>query len=467
MEHKIDGLGNISEEFSRVKLGDRRLDRRLKKIVDAVGSQPGEGFPDILGSRGELEAMYRFVSNDRVNIGKLLQPHFESTAKRLVESGEGIIIHDTSTFCFSGGSRREGLCRITNDKQGFFGHFALAVSGGEVSHPLGVIGLKTFIRTGDKGRRVSQQIVNDPNRESLRWLQLVKESEERIGGQVRPIHVMDRQADFYELLGLLDKNQYRFVIRMSHDRKLAGTEEFRKIYQKLEATEYVCEREVPLSKRKKSKALGNLRANPPRNYRLAQLAFSATAVEVLGPTYLHGTYGKSLKLNVVHVRELNVPADCEPVDWKIISQEPIKTSDQILQIVDTYRKRWVIEEYFKALKTGCAYESRQLESDGTLLNALGIFIPIAWRVLLLRSVARDCPDSPAIAALDETKIQVLKACSKIPVPESLTAKDALLAVAAMGGHIKNNGSPGWQVLWRGYKKLLLLEQGWLAARSNM
>jgi hypothetical protein len=47
--------------------------------------------------------------------------------------------------------------------------------------------------------------------------------------------------------------------------------------------------------------------------------------------------------------------------------------------VDCYRGRWTIEEYFKALKTGCQYERRQLETAHSLLNALAILAPVAWR----------------------------------------------------------------------------------------
>ncbi len=59
-------------------------------------------------------------------------------------------------------------------------------------------------------------------------------------------------------------------------------------------------------------------------------------------------------------------------------------------------------------------------------------------------------------------LEVLRAVSKKPLPRSATARDALLAVAALGGHIKNNGDPGWLVLGRGLHDLLLLKMGWRA-----
>jgi hypothetical protein len=155
----------------------------------------------------------------------------------------------------------------------------------------------------------------------------------------------------------------------------------------------------------------------------------------------------------------------EPIDWTLLTQEPIDTAEQILKIVDYYRGRWMIEEYFKALKTGCSFEKRQLESLATLLNALAIFVPVAWRLLLLRGMARSHPTVPATIVLTEPQIAVLHAVTKKPLPHDLNVEQALLAIAALGGHIKNNGQPGWQLLGRGFRKLLNLEEGWTAAKN--
>lgn len=51
------------------------------------------------------------------------------------------------------------------------------------------------------------------------------------------------------------------------------------------------------------------------------------------------------------------------------------------------------------------------------------------------------------------------------LPPGATTAHALLAVAALGGHIKNNGWPGWEVIGRGYEDLLMFEAGWCAARG--
>jgi hypothetical protein len=105
------------------------------------------------------------------------------------------------------------------------------------------------------------------------------------------------------------------------------------------------------------------------------------------------------------------------------------------------------------------YEKRQLESKHTLLNALAIFAPIAWQLLALRQLSRNRAELPADSILSPLKLTLLQRHPDVRLRPDATIRDAMLAIAALGGHIRNNGEPGWQVLGRGYEDLLLLERG--------
>ena len=193
--------------------------------------------------------------------------------------------------------------------------------------------------------------------------------ERLLEGQTSVIHVMDSEADdFTGMARMVDKCR-RFVIRLCYDRVLeSGAEgEARKIKEAIEAEPIVCRRTVKLSRRGRPPGGGRSRTCERRE-REATLAISAGKVVVRRPTNLEKDLPETLELNVVHVWELNPPADVEPVEWHLLTTEPIDTEEEILQVVDYYRCRWLIEEYFKALKTGCAYEKRQLESYETLLT---------------------------------------------------------------------------------------------------
>jgi hypothetical protein len=165
------------------------------------------------------------------------------------------------------------------------------------------------------------------------------------------------------------------------------------------------------------------------------------------------------------VRERNCPKGQEPIAWYLVTNESIDTAEQVAAIVDAYRARWVIEELFKALKTGCQVEKRPLESYEALRIALALFLPIAVRLLSVRDAARTEPDAPCVD-LPPRQLQVLRACGRKALSTTPSNHEVYMALAALGGHLRSNGPPGWIVLGRAYEKLLVLEQGWLAARSG-
>ena len=100
-------------------------------------------------------------------------------------------------------------------------------------------------------------------------------------------------------------------------------------------------------------------------------------------------------------------------------------------------------------------------------NALAVFIPMAWQILLIRYVAKEHRTEPATRIFTEVQLKILHKFAHRPPPKNkATIYDAMMAVASLGGHIKNNGMPGWMVLGRGYEKLLSYQQVWKTATSN-
>ncbi len=150
---------SLSRELANARFGDKRLDARLTKLVDCAARRPGKSFPGISNSVAELEATYRFLSNPKVTPDRILSGHIKATVSRASESDRPVIAHDTTDFIFGGQERREGLGWVTNDNQGFRGHFALALSRTAFVHPLGVLGFETLFRTG-KARSTSKDKVN-------------------------------------------------------------------------------------------------------------------------------------------------------------------------------------------------------------------------------------------------------------------------------------------------------------------
>jgi hypothetical protein len=200
--------------------------------------------------------------------------------------------------------------------------------------------------------------------------------------------------------------------------------------------------------------------------RIARLGFAATRIVIPRPQYLFDPLAKQIDLSLVHVYEIDPPKQEPAVEWFLYTSEPVETPEQIGAAVDAYRARWTIEEFNAALKTGCAYEAREFESCHALLNILALSLPIACEVMWLRSRARSSPDAPATEVLTSLQLNVLRHFSSYKLGPSPTVADALLAVAALGGHLRRNGPPGWKVLLAGMTDLLAYTAGWLAALES-
>lgn len=448
-------MSTVVSEFEGVDLGDRRLAARLKRIAAALEPDPSRSFPEAMGSVAGREAFYRFVNNDRVDLPALLEGHVAQTVERAAAVGGMLVVAvDKTTFTFEGDSEREGLSRLQKSDQGFEAFFALATTPDRA--PLGVLEVQPL---EDRGRS-----------EASAWCHAIEAADAHVGS-LRPVFVVDREADAYELMARLSKDARQFVVRVSRDRYVREHTDAAQetLHELATRAPVVMTREVKLSRRTaKNRPPGSRTRNPPREGRDARLSVRARQVVVPKPRKLRSVDAPtSLKLHVVLITEENPPNDEHPVEWVLFTTLPIDTLAELAAIVDAYRARWTIEEYFKALKSGCAYERRQLESKDALVNALGILAPIAWRLLALKHAARHA-EQPATTVLDADEIHVLRQLSTdVRIGKSPTASEALRAVASIGGHIRQNGPPGWIVIWRGFRRLLDQVDGYRLARAEM
>jgi len=439
---------SISGEISGAELKDPRRTRRLGDIAERLANDPAASFPDAFATSAELEGFYRFVRNDAFDWTDVLRPHVQRTLARAAELGECLAIHDTTEFAFSG--QREGLGRTSSKAQGFLAHLTLLVGADQARTPLGVVAAELYARTGRKGRRLVRERRDDSSSEGLRWLRGAEAVESTRDRRFSCIHVADREGDtFHFLAGMLDLGA-RFVVRVSQNRRVVDEDgELTRLQQQVEALQPRSVFEIAITARGKRLNPTMAKSHPSRSERTARVALAATKVTVAVPMGRHDA--PDIELNLVRVWEVDPPSDQPPVDWMLWTTEPVRTVAQMRKVVDWYRSRWVIEEYFKALKTGCQFEKRQLESFQTLTTALALFAPVAWKLLLMRSIAHSDPARAATAVL--TPIQV-KYLEKKYRQKLRTAREALLATARLGGHLKQNGEPGWQTLGRGYEKLV-------------
>jgi hypothetical protein len=457
-------VNELADEVAGSNFTDDRLNKRLWNMVGSLAKAPKKSLPKALDSAG-LEGAYRFLSNHRVTPNEILSGHFGATVKRCEREETVLVAHDSTSFSYRYDGEREGLGRVQrgNEKsrQNFFAHFSLALTADGTRRPLGVLGFRPWSR------------VEAPTRtEYQRWEEQMRATAQMLSSPQKAIHLADREADDYEMFWALQRDQYRFVVRCQFNRLLQEGEQTTKLRDLFASSSVLVERSVPLSKRTSKRCAIMSKIHPSRDERIARLSVAGATVQLKKPTKArpHGASGvpSTVTINVVRVWESAPPEGEERIEWYLYTSERIETAEQQLAVVDYYRARWVIEEYNKAIKTGCDFEKRQLQDYEALVNLLAVFLPIAYRLLLLRSEAARAPEQPALNVVSQDELDVLRVLGRRKLSESPTAKDVYLAIAELGGYIKYSKSPpGWLTLARGFEELQTLTAGWLAAKLQL
>ena len=472
---------SVVDEFAGADFGDARLTQRLAIVASRIAAAPAESLPKSSTSPSDLEATYRFFRNERVSAAAILAPHLAATRARARQVTTLLSIEDTTEARFGGASRRDGLGELPKDGQGFLLHASLLVGLVDAQAiPLGLGAYELINRTTKRettttkaaAKAQEKRIRADPERETLRWLRVAQATDNALATEhLSAIHVADREGDNYDFFAPLAKS--RFVIRLTHSRAVtnqvdgfvpsAGRPRPR-IDDVVQGLTVRARRSVDLSNRVKS---GNRRVENPRAAREAELTMTATTVSLRPPSI--SDCRDCVTLNVVEVKEVSAPDGEEPVSWRLLTTEPIATEADVCRVVDIYRARWLIEEFFKALKTGCSMEKRQLETQQGLENTLAVEIPIAWQMLALRHASR-IPTTPANTVLPAAVLALLSWMAttpgknrwgiKLPTPTAPTAKEALWAIARIGGHLPNNGPPGWITIRRGLDDVMTILSVW-------
>lgn len=454
-------IEEFADEAADGTFADARLVERLRRMVAGLAVDPARSLPRAFDEAG-LEGAYRFLSNHRVTPAEILSSHYAAT-RRLCEAERVVLVaHDTTTFSYRHDGEREGLGRAhykaDKSNQVFYAHLSLAIAGDGTRRPLGVAGFQTWARTDGRSTGTEYQ----------RWEDQIRASSTKLNGKENVIHLADREADDYEMFCALRRDEHRFVVRCLTNRLLAAPIGKRKLHDAFEDVVAVVERDVPLSRRKPHREAIKNKPYPARTARTAQLSIAGATVELNRPKSVRPhprmEAPPTLALNVVRVWEASPPEGEEAVEWYLYTTEPVDTAEQLLAIVDYYRARWMMEEYIKAIKTGCDFERRQLEDYEGLVNLLAVFAIIATRLLLIRSEAARHPDGPALDVVSPDELDVLRALGRRKLSASPTTKEIYFAIAALGGHIRFNGNPGWLTLARGFEKLQSLSEGWTAAK---
>ena len=71
------------------------------------------------------------------------------------------------------------------------------------------------------------------------------------------------------------------------------------------------------------------------------------------------------------------------MEWLLLTSLPVDGVEQVRQVIQYYCARWMIEVFFRVLKSGCRAEERRFEHIDRLLSCLAVYLIVAWRTMFV------------------------------------------------------------------------------------
>ena len=440
-------------EFSRSDHCDARVRARLRAMARAWDSAPGCDLPTVFPERNGRDAAYRLLNNARVTMDDILHPHREATAERCALESTVLLVQDTTTLNYAGlRDCTPGLGALggkSKGKDGMLVHAGLALAEG--GRALGVFWLRPWarlpeVKAVDRRRR----------KESERWLEGLEEAVQlsRACPQTRVVTVCDQEGDIFQLL----RRQARepaavgFLVRANRARQrrvLVGGGH-KSLWKHLRGL-------PPLVTGRKVQ----VQARGGRHRRKQRTAVTEVRAAQLRLRPPKGR-GEPVRALGVLVTEPEPPAGKKKgLEWLLLTSEGEAGAEDALRTVRRYERRWLVEEYFRVLKSGTKLLARRLREAASLESCLVFEAVHAWKVFDITRLARTRPEAPAresFTAVEREVLQGVLHAERIlpaalrggPVPADI--RTTVVNLARLSGFVpsKRQPLPGDEQIWKAW-----------------
>jgi Transposase DNA-binding len=446
-------------ELAGCVFADARLGQRLRKLIERMDGAIGGSLPLVCQDWANTKAAYRLFANDRVSGAQILAGHFGATRGRFVASeGTTLVVQDTTELTF----QREradavGITYRVNSGKDKAGRFRMRTVCGLLMHaslvvtteglPLGLAAVKFWSRRQLKGtaalkRKVNPTRVPIEQKESIRWLENMRQSTALLGAPSRCVHVGDRESDIYGPFRTAQELGTHSVVRSCVER-LAGdgghtiADEMQEV--QVQGVHAVEARD---GKGRTGTAAVELR------YR---------RVRVLPPIGKQKRY-PALVLTIIRAREQGAPVDRPAIGWRLITDLPVTSREAAIEKLRWYALRRKIEVFHKIAKSGCRAEEARLRTAERLVKLIAVFCVLSWRVFWMTTISRTAPRANPQLAITGEEIALLDRLvpdKRQPPPSARTLLFYLAKIARLGGYLARakDPPPGNMVVRRGLSRL--------------
>jgi len=465
-------VADLSEEFQGCQFGDARLSKRASRLAEAFSHKPNVSIPAALQSRSDIEACYRFFNNDKVTPENILQPHIEATYQRIDQVDFALLVQDTSEIDLTRPEQQvKGAGPMDCEtRRGAFYHPMIAFDASGVA--LGIVGQQCWTRDeiskatkAEKNKKRKQLPIEE--KESYRWIEGVHCAERAAKAcpETTCVCVGDSESDIYDVFSAHAQSEIanlHLLVRAGQNRNTTEKQDW---VDQVRRAEKIADQTVSVRARQAKIGEGKSARSRSREGRIAKLEVRKATIEVCRPVHGDERLPATITVNVVLCEETNPPEGEDPISWMLVTTLAIETVEDVLQIIQGYCVRWQIEVFFRTLKSGCRIERRRFESLDRVLNCLTFYSVVAWRLMYVCHLGRNCPEMECEVIFEpcEWKSVYVTLGLKLPSQGCPTLNEVVRAIARLGGFIdRAANAPGTQTLWTGLQRSYDLSTAWNA-----
>ena len=440
---------NILSEFKDINFKDKRLNERFSEIMQTLEATPSGLISKAFIDAKDQKAAYRFFQNERTGYAMMLQAHQQRIKERCKGHEVILAIQDSISVLLHGAKKASGIGNIGDLKREHPGlniHTSLLVTPQQ--EILGISDLHTYERQLKGKRTRTDRNMPALKKETGKWLRAISNTRKHIDFDTKLVWIADREGDFWDYFSKLNETREWFVQRVVHKREIEDAEEDYFTHLKNQPVIGQYSFEIP------SKG-----GEHERQKRAVNCEVRTAKITLKKPKQSHKEM-RTFQARAIHVVEME---NNEPLEWFLITNIECESLEEIIQKVQWYQMRWVIEELHRVVKSGCGVEEMRLEDSDRLMKYLLLLFVVGMRILWITKLAKD-PESIACTKAfseEEWKILYIRKYKKKPeegfVP---TMKEAVRLLAIFGGFYEyNKRDPGTMTVWRGMRRLRELLDG--------
>lgn len=443
------------QAFGSAALGDRRRSARLVRMAAAVARCPAGTVTGVFANAAEQEGAFRFLENPAVRSEAVASAVFAATAREA--RGRVVVAVDGSSVTLGDRAGKRELGRVGNTVRQTRGlHVMTALCMDEDGAPLGLMDQRFWAREQPPARRRHTRKCYGKRylqTETRHWVDTLVDCQQRVAEHspsAEPWFQLDRGADAWPVLKTAVDGGMLVTVRAHYNRRLRDSRGRR---TSLNTT---LERQPVLGT-----FTVNVAAQPGRPARKARVALRATPVTV--NARVTKKRREALAMYAVVAEETSRRKD--RIRWRLLTTHPVHTVADAREVVAAYSRRWRVEEFHRAWKSGvCNVEATQLHGRSAIVKWATMLAAVAARALRIAYLNRTCPDEPATVEFTEDEIEALYLLTRTKRDRRrrLTLGEVIKKLAIYGGYAHQYNPkrrPGPKVIARGLAKVSVLATG--------